>query len=94
MGTRIGEMKCTNPLCSCTDVAVEVTSAGNWQSRCHKCLKHTYSKAGTKWRRDMETLVKLDDEPGEPDPDPGLNPLIKPEPAPKRPASVFSLGQL
>lgn len=91
MGTRIGEMKCTNPLCSCTDVAVEVTSAGNWQSRCHKCLIHTYSKAGTRWRRDMETLVTLDDEPAEPTPKAPAPPALAPA---VKPASVFSLGQL
>ena len=105
MGQRIGEMKCTNPLCSCTDVAVEVTSAGNWQSRCHKCLKHTYSKAGTKWRRDMEQLVTLDEAPGRStSPEPERSTLPEPErstlpekrkPNPARPPmSAFNLADL
>jgi hypothetical protein len=75
MGQRIGEMKCLNPACSCTDVAVEVTGAGTWQSKCHKCGMPSFGKAGTKWRRDMEKLVTRDESD-------------EPKPAPKAPAKV------
>lgn len=90
MGQRIGEMKCLNPACSCTDVAVEVTSAGTWQSKCHKCGMPSFGKAGTKWRRDMEKLVTRD-ESDEPKPAPKApakvdQPAPAPEPAPPRPA--------
>lgn len=92
MGTRIGEMPCPNKACTCADVAVEQTAAGTLQLKCHKCGFSAFAKAGTKWRRDVEAAMTLDEEP-EPDPEPKLNPVIKPEPA-KKPASVFSLGQL
>lgn len=94
MGTRIGEMPCPNKACTCADVAVEKTGAGTLQLKCHKCGFSAFAKAGTKWRRDVEAAMTLDDEPGDPaPPEPGLNPLLNKPPA-KRPASVFSLDDL
>lgn len=100
MGQRIGEMKCLNPACSCTDVAVEVTTAGTWQSKCHKCGMPTFAKAGTKWRREMEKLVTRD-ESDEPKPAPKAeaeSPAPAPAPNPPRPArppmSAFNLADL
>lgn len=100
MGQRIGEMKCLNPACSCADVPVEVTSAGTWQSRCHKCAMSTFAKAGTKWKRDMEKLVTLD-ETEQPATPPAKAPTAAPAPAPapepippKRARSVFDLANL
>ncbi|MCM3565934.1 hypothetical protein [Hydrogenophaga intermedia] len=101
MGQRIGEMKCLNPACSCTDVAVERTDAGTWQAKCHKCQMPTFGKVGTPWRRSMEKLVKLD----EPDEAPASAPAAKPkadpapepepQPTPARAArSVFDLANL
>ena len=96
MGTRIGEMKCLNPACSCTDAAVEETGSGTWQVRCHKCALSLFAKAGTRWRRDMAELVKLDAEPS------AVSPRRPPDEPPKDPAppvqkparTVFDLGQL
>lgn len=97
MATRIGEMACTNPKCSCADVAVEVTGAGTWQAKCHRCGKPTFGKSGTKWRRDMEALVKLDEGGPEPKPKPDVKPEPRPVPAvpPKgRANNPFSLENL
>lgn len=101
MGQRIGEMKCLNPACSCTDVAVEVTGAGTWQSKCHRCGMPSFGKAGTKWRRDMEKLVTLDEasEPAPKGPDPApteAKPPAEPrKPNPARPPmSAFNLADL
>lgn len=93
MGTRIGEMPCPNKACTCADVAVEKTDAGTLQLKCHKCGFSAFAKTGTKWRRDVEAAMTLDDEPGDPAPK-APAPPAPPDPAPKRPASVFSLGQL
>lgn len=94
MGARIGEAACLNPACGCTDAAVEQTSHGTWQMKCHKCSFTTFAKTGTKWRRDLEKLVKLD-EGAEPAPPPAPRGDPKPAPAPARaPRSVFDLGQL
>lgn len=99
MATRIGEMACLNPQCKCTDMTVEVTPAGTWQAKCHKCGLPTFAKAGTKWRRTMESLTTLDD--GTPSPQPvHQDEPVKPEPPPikrdepKKPSSAFSLGDL
>lgn len=95
MGTRIGEMKCVNPACSCTDVAVEVTGAGTWQAKCHKCGAPTFAKAGTKWRRDLEAAIVLDDKPADPKPaPPRADPKPDPEPVKKPARSVFDLAHL
>lgn len=102
MGTRIGEMKCINPACSCTDVAVEVTGAGTWQAKCHKCGAPTFAKTGTKWRRDLEAAIVLDEQPTEkttvkPPKGAKTEPEQKPEPTatPTKPArSVFDLASL
>ena len=90
MGTRIGEMPCLNKACTCADVAVEKTGAGTLQLKCHKCGFSAFAKAGTKWRRDVEAAMTLD-EPADPAP----KAPAPPPPAPVvKPASVFSLGQL
>lgn len=98
MGTRIGQMPCLNPECSCTDMSVEVTGAGTWQAKCHKCGFPTFGKAGTRWRRHMEAMTTLDED-AKPAPAPAPTPAAKPEPTeptPKpRPArSVFDLATL
>lgn len=96
MAKRIGEMKCLNPRCGCADVAVEITGAGTWQSRCHKCGASTFAKAGTRYRRDLEQLVTLDAD-ADPAPAPAARPAPDPEPkpAPTRAArSVFDLSSL
>lgn len=82
---RIGEMRCLNPSCSCTDMAVNETAAKNWQATCHKCGFPTFSKAGTRWRRDMEKLVTLDTA------DAPATPPAKPA---KAAATPFALGNL
>lgn len=97
MARRIGEIKCINPACSCADVAVEETPTGTWQTRCHKCGVSTFAKQGTKWRRDMAAMVKLDEES-----EPELSTILSkkdPQPAPVAPArkpasSVFDLASL
>lgn len=93
MATRIGEMPCLNPRCGCQDVAVEQTDAGTWQAKCHKCQFPTFGKRGTKWRRDMEQLVKLD-EPQHAAPASGEPPKAPKDEPPKVANSVFSLGSL
>lgn len=94
MGRRIGEMKCVNAACSCTDVAVEETDAGTWQAKCHKCGAPTFGKKGTKWRRDMEAMVQLDEQP-EPKPAAKADPQPAPATPAKKPArSVFDLASL
>lgn len=94
MARRIGEIKCINPACSCADVAVEETDAGTWQTKCHKCGAPTFAKQGTKWRRDMAAMVKLDEEP-EPKPAPKADPQPAPVAPAKKPASsVFDLASL
>lgn len=96
MGARIGEMPCPNKACTCADVAVEKTAAGTLQLKCHKCGFSAFAKAGTKWRRDVEAAMTLDDEPADPAPPaPKNNPTPAPADPPKKPArSVFDLGQL
>lgn len=95
MGTRIGEMKCLNPACSCTDAAVEETGAGTWQVRCHKCALSLFAKPGTKWRRDMDALVTLDEAPAQPKATAAkTEPSAPPAPVQKPARSVFDLGQL
>lgn len=94
MGTRIGEMPCPNKACTCADVAVEKTGAGTLQLKCHKCGFSAFAKTGTKWRRDVEAAMTLDDEPAEPKPAPPAPPPPAPPPAAKPPSSVFDLGQL
>lgn len=94
MARRIGEMTCVNRDCVCADVAVEETDAGTWQAKCHKCGAPTFAKKGTKWRRDMERMVKFDEEP-----EPKTAPKADPQPAPVAPAkkpasSVFDLASL
>lgn len=94
MGARIGEAKCLNPACGCADAAVEQTSHGTWQMKCHKCSFTTFAKAGTKWRRELEKLVTLD---ASTDPTPAPAPVADPKPAPapaKAPRSVFDLANL
>ncbi len=94
MGTRIGEMPCPNKACTCADVAVEKTDAGTLQLKCHKCGFSAFAKAGTKWRRDVEAAMTLD-EPGEPEPAPKAPAPPPPAPTPPKAArSVFDLGQL
>lgn len=65
---RIGEMRCINPLCSCTDVAVNETAGGNLSATCHKCGAPTFAKKGTRWRRELEAnLLRRDpDDTGAP----------------------------
>lgn len=92
MGTRIGEMPCPNKACTCADVAVEKTTAGTLQLKCHKCGFSAFAKAGTRWRRDVEAAMTLDDEPG--DPAPKADPQPNPEPVKKPARSVFDLAQL
>lgn len=57
---RIGETACTNPRCTCQDVAVNETAGGNYSATCHKCGMPWFAKRGTRWRRD------LDGQPGQP----------------------------
>lgn len=95
MGTRIGEMPCPNKACTCADVAVEKTDAGTLQLKCHKCGFSAFAKAGTRWRRDVEAAMTLDDEPPEPKPaPPRADPQPDPEPGKKPARSVFDLAQL
>lgn len=94
MATRIGEMPCLNPRCGCQDVAVEITDAGTWQAKCHKCQFPTFGKRGTKWRRDMEQLVKLDEQQQSAAPAAGEPPKAPKDEPPKVANSVFSLGSL
>lgn len=97
MGARIGEMPCTNPKCNCQDMTVEVTAAGTWQSKCHKCGMPSFGKMGTKWRRDMEAMIVLDKDETTPAPAPApVNmPITVPEPPKKKIVnSAFSLGDL
>lgn len=94
MARRIGEMKCVNPACSCVDVSVEETDAGTWQTKCHKCGVSTFAKQGTKWRRDMASMLTLDTDP-EPKPAPKADPQTAPVAPAKKPASsVFDLASL
>lgn len=96
MGTRIGEMPCPNKACTCADVAVEKTAAGTLQMKCHKCAFSGFAKAGTKWRRDVEAAMTLDDDPstGAPPAPPPAPAPAPPEPVKKPARSVFDLGQL
>lgn len=98
MGTRIGQMPCLNPKCTCTEIAVEVTGAGTWQAKCHKCGFPTFGKLGTRFRRDMESLTTLDED-ATPAPAPAPTPAAKPEPTqptptPRPARSVFDLATL
>lgn len=83
---RIGEMRCLNPSCSCTDMAVSKTAGGNLSATCHKCGFPTFGKAGSKWRRDMDKLVRLDDAPAADAPTPS-----PPAPAPRKGFNLSAL---
>lgn len=92
MARRIGEMACWNPKCSCKDISVEVTDAGTWQAKCHKCQFPTFGKQGTPVRRAMESLTTLD-ATDNPTPVPAA-PKADLVPTPKRVNSAFALGDL
>jgi hypothetical protein len=90
---RIGETRCINPKCTCTDVAVNETASGNYSATCHKCGAPWFAKKGTKWRRDLDGqpgqpgLLRRDqDEAAPPPPLPGhqVQQLPAPPAAPKR----------
>lgn len=85
-------MRCINPSCSCTDVAVNETAGGNLSATCHKCGAPTFAKKGTKWRRDLEAShLRRDPPEGEPAPAPAGQPPA-PVPAPARRAVGTMLG--
>jgi len=85
---RIGEMKCWNPACACTDAAVHQTAGGKLSTKCHKCGFEHWGIPGTKGFRDMQAATTLDD--GAPAPGPAPEPVPKAKPK----ASPFSLGAL
>lgn len=89
---RIGEMRCLNPECSCQDAAVQETDAGTWKSECHKCGLSLFAKKGSKFKRDLSKLVRLDD--ADDAPPAAQKPATPPAaPAPARRAG-FNLGGL
>lgn len=95
MATRIGEMACWNPKCSCKDISVEITAAGTWQAKCHKCQFPTFGKQGTPVRRAMESLTTLDATYLPTPKAPATEaPKAEPAPTPKRVNSAFALGDL
>lgn len=96
---RIGEIKCCNPACSCTDVAVHRTAGGKLSARCHKCATERWAPVGTRAHRDMTAQTVMDDAgeelPAGPAPKAageGAPPVAAPKAA--KAASVFSLGAL
>lgn len=79
---RIGETKCWNPRCGCTDAAVHRTAGGKLSIQCHKCGAAPWAAQGTKAYRDLMAVTTLDeDEDGT-----GAPPAPAPEPAPPKPA--------
>lgn len=88
---RIGETKCWNPRCGCTDAAVHRTAGGKLSIQCQKCGAAPWAAQGTKAFRDLMAVTKLDPEdeawhePKKPDP---AEPAPTPTPAKK--AGVFS----
>jgi hypothetical protein len=98
---RIGWTKCG--CCGNTEASISRTGTGTLSLSCHKCQFSGFAKAGTKAHR----LILADmtpDEDAAPDPAPAAvkvqpktakpAPAADPIPAPKKPASVFSLGDL
>lgn len=87
---RIGETKCWNPRCGCTDAAVHRTAGGKLSIQCHKCGAAPWAAQGTKAYRDLMAVTTLDED------DDSGGPAPAPEPAPPKPtppkqkAGVFS----
>lgn len=94
---RIGEIKCCNPACSCTDVAVHRTAGGKLSARCHKCATERWAPVGTRAHRDMSAQTVMDEDAAPvgaaPEvPEKGATPAAAQKAA--KAASVFSLGAL
>ena len=85
---RIGETKCWNPRCGCTDAAVHRTAGGKLSIQCHKCGAAPWAAQGTKAYRDLMAVTTLDEDEGGGGPAPAPEPAPKPAPAKK--AGVFS----
>ena len=88
---RIGETKCWNPRCGCTDAAVHRTAGGKLSIQCHKCGAAPWAAQGTKAYRDLMAVTTLDDD-DDSGPAPAVSPAPEPatKPAPAKKAGVFS----
>ncbi|WP_312129359.1 hypothetical protein [Diaphorobacter nitroreducens] len=92
---RIGEIKCCNPACGCTDVAVHRTAGGKLSARCHKCATERWAPVGTRAHRDMTAQTVMDeDEAPAPEPAPKTEPAPTAAPAKKPRSSAFDLAAL
>jgi len=96
---RIGETKCWNPRCGCTDAPVHRTSGGRLSIKCHKCQGEAWLPIGTKAHRDGTELTKLDEGGTPPSGTPsgtpsarGSAPSTPPTPATPTPRRMTLLG--
>jgi len=105
---RIGWTKCG--CCGNTEASISRTGTGTLSLSCHKCQFSGFAKAGTKAHRlilaDMTPDDDADPAPVFVSPkkdhiqtpakytNTNKAPAAEPSPAPKKPASVFSLGDL